>query len=118
MSLATSSPTVRAGRVSALGLNTRVLEAGPADATEAVLFLHGGPGSAEDWHDLMLRVGGFTRAIAFDLPARRPSDGAERRLGGEDDRFLPVVQAGRQRESFPAGEVVVLEGCGHYPAPE
>jgi pimeloyl-ACP methyl ester carboxylesterase len=54
--------------VTTLGLRTRVLEAGPADSEEAVLFVHGGPGSANDWDHFLPRVGEFTRAVALDLP--------------------------------------------------
>jgi pimeloyl-ACP methyl ester carboxylesterase len=50
------------------GLRTRVLEAGPAEDEEAVVFLHGHPGSAEDWTDLLSRAGSFARAVALDLP--------------------------------------------------
>lgn len=49
-------------------LFTPLLESGPTDATEAVVFLHGNPGSSEDWRDLVGRVGEFSRALAFDLP--------------------------------------------------
>jgi pimeloyl-ACP methyl ester carboxylesterase len=59
---------IRTRELSALGLHTRLLEAGPAHAVKAVLFIHGGPGSAEDWTDLMGQVGAFGRAVAFDLP--------------------------------------------------
>lgn len=47
---------------------TRLFEAGPQQASEAVLFLHGNPGSASDWVTLVGEVGHFGRAVAFDLP--------------------------------------------------
>lgn len=53
------------------GIATRRLEAAPAgrDADgEAVLFVHGNPGSRLDWADLVARVGAFARAVAIDLP--------------------------------------------------
>jgi pimeloyl-ACP methyl ester carboxylesterase len=34
-----------------------------------VVFLHGQPGGADDWSDLMAEVAPFTRAVAFDWPA-------------------------------------------------
>jgi pimeloyl-ACP methyl ester carboxylesterase len=58
----------------ALGLRTRVLEAGPSASEEAVVFLHGGPGSAEDWAHQLPRVGEFARALAFDLPGLGQAD--------------------------------------------
>jgi len=62
----TSGPRER--ELSALGLRTRVLEAGSDGATEAVVFLHGHPGSAEDWHHLLPQVAPFARGVAIDLP--------------------------------------------------
>lgn len=59
------------------GRATRVLEAAPpgqADAAEAVLFVHGNPGSRLDWADLVARVGAFTRAVAIDLPGFGQAD--------------------------------------------
>ncbi len=49
-----------------MGIRTRVRETGPA-GDEAVVFIHGGPGSANDWDYLLPRVGEFARAVAFDL---------------------------------------------------
>lgn len=60
--------SVREAELSALGLRTRVLEAGPTGSEEAVVLLHGAPGSADDWRDLLPEVGRFARAVAFDLP--------------------------------------------------
>jgi pimeloyl-ACP methyl ester carboxylesterase len=49
-----------------MGIRTRVLEAGPG-GEEAVVFIHGAPGSANDWDYFLPRVGEFARAVAFDL---------------------------------------------------
>jgi pimeloyl-ACP methyl ester carboxylesterase len=52
------------------GTRTRLLRAGPAETGEAVVFLHGNPGSADDWIGMAgaaARAG--KRAVAFDLPA-------------------------------------------------
>lgn len=46
----------------------RAFEAGPHQASEAVAFFHGNPGSAGDWVDLVGEVGSLGRAIALDLP--------------------------------------------------
>lgn len=46
----------------------RAFEAGPHQASEAVAFFHGNPGSAGDWVNLVGEVGGLGRAIALDLP--------------------------------------------------
>jgi pimeloyl-ACP methyl ester carboxylesterase len=72
-----ATENVRVGELSALGMRTRVLEAG-SGREEAVVFLHGSPGSANHWDDLLPRVAAFGRAVAFDLPgfgrADRPAD--------------------------------------------
>ena len=51
------------------GTRTRLIQAGPRDAAEAVVFVHGNPGSADDWERLIVAAGGIgKRALAFDLP--------------------------------------------------
>jgi pimeloyl-ACP methyl ester carboxylesterase len=60
------------------GLRTRVFQSGPDGDSEAVVFLHGNPGSAEDWRDLLERTGDAGRAIAFDLPGFGRADGPGR----------------------------------------
>jgi pimeloyl-ACP methyl ester carboxylesterase len=74
------------------GVRSLVRETGPASAREAVVFVHGNPGSSEDWFDLLARVGTFGRAVAPDMPgygkADRPADfdytvdGYAKHLGG------------------------------------
>jgi pimeloyl-ACP methyl ester carboxylesterase len=60
---------VRRRRLEAAGASTRLVEAGPAEATTAVVFVHGNPGSCDDWESLAGAVGAIgLRAIAFDLP--------------------------------------------------
>jgi pimeloyl-ACP methyl ester carboxylesterase len=65
---------VRTSELRALGLRTRVFEAGPADSEEAVVFIHGGPGSADDWGHLLPQAGDLARAVAFDLPGFGEAD--------------------------------------------
>jgi len=68
----------RARRITVGGLSTPVLEAGPEGASEAVVFVHGNPGSSGDWAALVDAVGEFARAVAFDNPgfgkADKPKD--------------------------------------------
>ena len=62
-----------------------MLEAGPDDAREAVVFVHGNPGSGHDWAALVDAVGDFGRAVAMDMPgfgqADKPRD-FEYHVGG------------------------------------
>ncbi|HWH20070.1 MAG TPA: alpha/beta hydrolase [Solirubrobacterales bacterium] len=60
---------VRRRRFEAAGASSRLVEAGPEEARTAVVFVHGNPGSCDDWEPLVGAVGGAgTRALAFDLP--------------------------------------------------
>jgi pimeloyl-ACP methyl ester carboxylesterase len=50
-------------------VRTRLIQAGPEDSAEAVVFVHGNPGSADDWERLVgAAAGSGLRALAFDLP--------------------------------------------------
>jgi pimeloyl-ACP methyl ester carboxylesterase len=53
-----------------------VAEAGPGESEEAVVFVHGNPGSARDWDFAVPSVAEFARVIAPDMPgfgsAERP----------------------------------------------
>ena len=63
------SATVLRSRLEVACTRTRLLQAGPAEASEAVVFVHGNPGSAEDWERLVTAAAGAgLRALAFDLP--------------------------------------------------
>ena len=70
MSAAAAAPAaVLRTRVRAGGTQPRTLQAGPADAREAVVFVHGNPGSCDDWERLVGAVGASgVRAVALDLP--------------------------------------------------
>jgi pimeloyl-ACP methyl ester carboxylesterase len=64
-----STGTVERSSLVAGGTRTRLVQAGPAEASEAVVFLHGNPGSADDWEGLAGAAGSAgVRAVAFDLP--------------------------------------------------
>lgn len=60
------------------GIRTPLLSAGDPAATEAVVFVHGNPGSSRDWEDLVHAVGPHARALAWDAPgfgqADKPAD--------------------------------------------
>jgi pimeloyl-ACP methyl ester carboxylesterase len=50
------------------GISSSGIEAGPAGAREAVVFVHGNPGSSSDWTALVQASGELARALAFDMP--------------------------------------------------
>lgn len=60
--------SLQTGEISVAGTSSPLIEAGPSGATEAVVFVHGNPGSRRDWEDLTAQVGEFGRAVAFDMP--------------------------------------------------
>lgn len=70
--------SISALEVSVRGVRCPVLTAGPAGGAEAVVFVHGNPGPAGDWRDLLTRAGELGRAIAPDMPgygrAGKPKD--------------------------------------------
>jgi len=49
------------------GIRSPCLDTGDERA-EAAVFVHGNPGSSQDWRDLISRVGEFGRAVAVDMP--------------------------------------------------
>jgi pimeloyl-ACP methyl ester carboxylesterase len=63
-----SAVTIASVDVAIGGVRSRVLTSGRADAPEAVVFVHGNPGPADDWPDLLIRAGELGRAIAPDMP--------------------------------------------------
>jgi pimeloyl-ACP methyl ester carboxylesterase len=73
VSVATAAP-LRDARVSVGGVASPVIEAGPADAREAVVFVHGNPGSRTDWLALVGAAGGLGRSLALDMPGFGQAD--------------------------------------------
>ena len=60
---------MRRTRIRVGGTQPRVVQAGPEDAAEAVVFVHGNPGSCDDWERLAIAIGAIgVRAVALDLP--------------------------------------------------
>ena len=68
------SAQLRSRDLDVFGLRMPAIETGPANADEAMVFLHGHPGSSRDWEGLLLRVGEFGRGVAFDLPGLGKAD--------------------------------------------
>jgi len=73
MSESAAAP-LRRSEVSVAGVRSPVLEGGPADAEEAVVFLHGNPGSCEDWARLAGRAAELGRVVAPTMPAFGQAD--------------------------------------------
>jgi pimeloyl-ACP methyl ester carboxylesterase len=56
------------------GIRSPLLEFGPTNSDEAVVFVHGNPGSIRDWEVLAPGVGEFGRAVAIDMPGFGAAD--------------------------------------------
>jgi pimeloyl-ACP methyl ester carboxylesterase len=56
------------------GVRSLVRTSGADEGGEAVVLLHGNPGSSEDWLDLLAATGEFSRAIAPDMPGYGKAD--------------------------------------------
>lgn len=65
-------------RMTVDGIGTVVRQTGNPDSSEAVVFLHGNPGSGADWTDLLEATGPLMRSVAWDAPgfgqADKPGD--------------------------------------------
>lgn len=64
----------RARRITVGAIGSPVIESGPEHAREAVLFVHGNPGSSTDWVALVDSVGEIGRAVALDMPGFGQAD--------------------------------------------
>jgi pimeloyl-ACP methyl ester carboxylesterase len=64
-----TTETVSVGEV-----RSPVLETGPGDRAEAVVFVHGNPGPATDWCGMLTQAGEFARAVAPDMPGYGDAD--------------------------------------------
>ena len=61
-------------RIGIDGVNVLVREAGPPDARDAIVFVHGNPGSGADFAALMAKLGETRRVLAPDMPGYGKSD--------------------------------------------
>jgi pimeloyl-ACP methyl ester carboxylesterase len=58
---------MRDSSINVEGIRSPLLESGPGQAVEAVVFVHVNPGSSNDWRSLAELVGSFARVIAMDM---------------------------------------------------
>jgi pimeloyl-ACP methyl ester carboxylesterase len=65
---ASKMTTISTRELTVEGVRTPYLETGPTGSPEAVVFVHGNPGSGEDWRPLMSQVGEFARGLAPHMP--------------------------------------------------
>lgn len=58
------------------GIQSPLLMSGDQQEREAIVCLHGNPGSSRDWEDLLAGLGSIRRSLAFDLPGFGRADKA------------------------------------------
>jgi pimeloyl-ACP methyl ester carboxylesterase len=87
---------VEATDVRVQGVRTLVRHTGGSGAPEAVVFVHGNPGSSEDFAELQPYVGTFARTVAPDMPgygrSERPA-GFEHTVDGYARHLDAVLQS-------------------------
>ena len=90
-----------------------VIEAGPRQAAEAVMFVHGNPGSSSDWTELVEAVGELGRAVAVDMPgfgkARAPRD-----FEYHAHHFRPAYRQTPFYDRLFRSNTVPMAGNGHW----
>ena len=76
-------------------IRSPLLEFGASDSDEAVIFVHGNPGSIRDWDTLARSAGELGRAVAIDMPgfgaADKPAD-FDYSVGGYAHRFSSMTR--------------------------
>jgi pimeloyl-ACP methyl ester carboxylesterase len=101
------------GWIEAEGVRAPVLEAGPADTSEAVLFLHGNPGSGRDFQPLLGAVGEFARAVAPDLPGFARA-GKPRDFGYRVEHYAMWIDAARRELGIERVHLVMHDFGGPF----
>jgi pimeloyl-ACP methyl ester carboxylesterase len=97
---------LRSGEIAIDGSRSPLVEAGPDESSEAVVFVHGNPGSLRDWEDLVGRIGGFARAVAFDLPGFGGSE-VRRDFGYRVEDYAAYLDAVREQLGVRRAHLVV-----------
>src|SRR5882762_3351427 len=75
-------------------ISSPLLEAGPREAAEAVVFMPSKPGSIADWTRPVANVGEFARAVTMD--ALRPLNLLPHVIWDANDPYISVEFAARQ----------------------
>jgi pimeloyl-ACP methyl ester carboxylesterase len=63
-----TSAGLQSGEITVVGVRSPLLAGGPEDVESAVVFVHGNPGSSEDWRALATAVSRHGRVVALDMP--------------------------------------------------
>jgi pimeloyl-ACP methyl ester carboxylesterase len=99
--------------LSVAGTHSPMIEAGPSDAAEAVVFVHGNPGSHSDWTALVEATGTLGRAVAFDMPgfgkAQAPAE-----FGFDVSAYAEFIEAARRELGIERVHLVLHDFGGPF----
>ena len=95
------------------GVLTLVRQAGVPHSREAVVFVHGNPGSSEDFDELLPYVGDFARVIAPDMPGFGKSERAPA-FPYTVDGFARHLEAIQQHFGVTAAHLVLHDFGGPW----
>jgi pimeloyl-ACP methyl ester carboxylesterase len=104
---------ISAGEISVAGLRSPLIQAGPEGASEAVVFLHGNPGSRLDWQPLLEEAGEFGRALAFDMPGFGGAD-APRDFGYRIEDYAQFIDGALGELGVQRAHLVVHDFGGAF----
>jgi pimeloyl-ACP methyl ester carboxylesterase len=104
---------VRRGQIVVAGLRSPVLQAGPEDAREAVVFVHGNPGSSTDWSALVEATGAFARAVAFDMPGFGKAD-KPRSFSYQVSSYAEFIQGALEELAIERAHLVLHDFGGPF----
>jgi len=104
---------MRAGRVEVDSIGSPVIEAGPEGEREAVVFVHGNPGSRTDWTALVSAVGALGRAVALDMPGFGQAD-KPRRLPYEVPSYARFLQGAMAQLGIERAHLVLHDFGGPF----
>jgi len=104
---------MRTGRVEVDSIGSPVIEAGPEGEREAVVFVHGNPGSRTDWTALVSEVGALGRAVALDMPGFGQAD-KPRRLPYEVPAYARFLQGAMAQLGIERAHLVLHDFGGPF----
>jgi pimeloyl-ACP methyl ester carboxylesterase len=104
---------VRHSSVEIGGARSPLIEAGPPDAREAVVFVHGNPGSSSDWTALVDAAGAVGRAVAIDMPGFGKAH-APPGFAGDVDAYAGFLEAARAGLQIDRVHLVVHDFGGPF----
>jgi pimeloyl-ACP methyl ester carboxylesterase len=99
--------------LSVAGTQAPMIEAGPTEVSEAVVFVHGNPGSSTDWTALVDAAGAVGRAVAIDMPGFGKAH-APAGFAYDIDAYAAFLEAARVELAIERVHLVVHDFGGPF----